>query len=73
MMCQVYYIMWLKAVISVDLNTGAICGIKVPPLPYWAHPFKPQDRKGSFQYGRAYESQDERKSSKSWLEGASLR
>ena len=44
--------------------------LRVPPLTYWAHPFKPLDRMGSLQYGRAYESQDERTSRKSWLEGA---
>ena len=58
--------------ISVDLNTGTICGIRVPQLTYWAHPFKPQNRKASFQYSRAYESQDEINSSSlkcltSWL------
>ena len=62
-----------KTVISVDLNTSTIYGIRVPPLTYRAHPFKPKDRKGSFKYGRVYESQNDRNSSKTWLEGASFR
>ena len=65
--------MWLKTVVSAYLNTGIVCSIRVLPLTYWAHPFKRQDRNGSFQYGRAFESQDVRQSSKSWLEGAGLR
>ena len=72
LLLSVNFIMtWLKTVESAYLNTGTLCSIRVPPL--WEHPFKRQDREGSFQYGRTFESQDVRHSSKSWLEGASLR
>ena len=71
-MCQLYYDV-VKTVVSAYLNTGMVCNSKVPPLTYWTHTFKRQDRKGSFQYGKAFESQDVRHSSKSLLGGASLR
>ena len=69
-MCQLYFDMVKTVISAYYLNTGFVCSIRVPLLTYWAHPFKCQDRKGSFQYGRAFESQDVRHSSKSWLEGA---
>ena len=72
MVCQLNYDV-VKTVVSAYLNTSTVCSIRVPLLTYWAHPFKRQDRKGSFKYGRAFESQDVRHSSKSWLEGDSLR
>ena len=34
--------MWLKTVVSVDLNTSTVCGIRVPPLTYWAPPSSPK-------------------------------
>ena len=71
-MCKLYYGV-VKTVVSAYLNTGTICSIRFPPLTYWVHHFKRQDRKGSLQYGRAFASQDIRHSSKSLLEGASLR
>ena len=63
----------VKTVVSAYLNTSTVCSSIVPPLTYWAHHFKRQNRNGSFQYGKGFESQDVRNSNKSWLGGASLR
>ena len=71
--CVDFILMWVKTVVSAYLNTGRVCCITFSSLTYWAHPFKRQDRNGSFQYGRAFAGQDVRHSSKSWLEGAILR